>query len=140
MRASSLPLPGNLLEAIMELAQARLVTENVERLARFYADLIGVPVTLNEYYVEVPAGPVSLGFSRRKFTECGLHQQPCARESVGSGESILDFVVADIDAEHARIAALGVSWLMPPTTQPWGSRAMLFTDPDGNLINAFTRH
>ncbi len=33
---------------------------------------------------------------------------------------------------------MGVSWL-PPTTQPWGSRAMIFTDLDGNLINVFSR-
>jgi hypothetical protein len=25
-----------------------------------------------------------------------------------------------------------------PTTMPWGNRALLFRDPDGNLINLFT--
>lgn len=53
----------------MELVQARIVTDDVERLAGFYASLAGVGVTLNEYYVEVPADPMSVGFSRRKFTE-----------------------------------------------------------------------
>ena len=53
----------------MELVQARLVTEDVAGLAAFYAGLIGAKVPLNEYYVEVPAGPASVGFSRRKFTE-----------------------------------------------------------------------
>ena len=28
---------------------------------------------------------------------------------------------------------------MPPITQPWGSRATVFTDPDGNMINVFSR-
>jgi uncharacterized glyoxalase superfamily protein PhnB len=28
---------------------------------------------------------------------------------------------------------------MPPTTQPWGSRAMILADPDGNLVNLFSR-
>jgi len=123
----------------VELAQTRFVTDDVERLARFYADLLGVSATLNEYYVEVPAGPVTLGFSRRKFTECRLDQQPCAPGSIRSSESILDFLVADVDAEHERDAALGVGWLMTPTTQPWRSRSMIFTDPDGNLVNAFER-
>jgi len=27
--------------------------------------------------------------------------------------------------------------VQPPTQQPWGNRAMLFRDPDGNLINMF---
>jgi len=25
-----------------------------------------------------------------------------------------------------------------PTTMPWGNRALLFRDPDGNMINFFT--
>ena len=55
-----------------------------------------------------------------------------------TGPSILDFQVDDVDAEHERIAAMGVTSVLPPTTQPWGSRAMIFTDPDGNLINVFS--
>ena len=53
----------------MELVQARIVTDDVAGLAAFYARLAGVPVTLNEYYVEVPTGQMSAGFSRRRFTE-----------------------------------------------------------------------
>ena len=53
----------------VELVQARLVTEDVAGLAAFYAGMIGEKVPLNEYYVEVPAGPASVGFSKRKFTE-----------------------------------------------------------------------
>jgi predicted enzyme related to lactoylglutathione lyase len=25
-----------------------------------------------------------------------------------------------------------------PTTMPWGNRALIFRDPDGNLVNLFT--
>lgn len=123
----------------MELAQSRIVTDNVERLAAFYARLLGVPVPLNDYYVEVPAGPVTVGFSRRKFTEYRESQMSCAGRMPRSCESILDFQVDDVDAEYERIVGLGAAFVMPPTTQPWGSRAMIFTDPDGNLINVFSR-
>jgi uncharacterized glyoxalase superfamily protein PhnB len=44
-----------------------------------------------------------------------------------------------VDAEYPRIAALGVGWVLPPTTQPWGSRSMVFSDPEGNLVNVFSR-
>ena len=54
-------------------------------------------------------------------------------------EIILDFVADDVDAEYPRIAALGVDWVMPPTTQPWGNRSMIFRDPSGNLVNVFSR-
>jgi predicted enzyme related to lactoylglutathione lyase len=124
----------------MELVQSRIVTKDVARLAGFYGSLLGVPVALNDYYVEVQAGPASVGFSRRRFTEYrdGDH------EAAGGGcpprdEVILDFLVDDVDAEYPRIAALGVEWVMPPTTQPWGNRSMIFRDPAGNLVNVFSR-
>jgi predicted enzyme related to lactoylglutathione lyase len=125
----------------MELVQSRIVTDDVERLAAFYARLVGVPVALNEYYVEVHAGPMSVGFSKRRFTE--YHR--CCRAAARDGaqdrrpETILDFLVVDVDAEYERVKALGVEWVMPPTTQPWGNRSMIFRDPEGNLINVFSR-
>jgi predicted enzyme related to lactoylglutathione lyase len=112
----------------MELVQSRFVTDDVERLAAFYAALLQTPVALNEYYVEVPAGPASLGFCKRRFTE----SRKCR-------DTVLDFLVDDVDAECERVSELGVDLVMPPTNQPWGSRAMLFADPEGHLINAFAR-
>jgi catechol 2,3-dioxygenase-like lactoylglutathione lyase family enzyme len=143
----------------VELVQARLVTDDVAGLAAFYAGLVGARVPLNEYYVEVPAGPVTVGFSKRRFTEYCAAAAACpglARPlggAAGSGpalggaagpgqaerELVLDFLVADVDAEYARIAALGAGLILPPTTQPWGSRSMIFHDPEGNLVNVFSR-
>lgn len=123
----------------MELVQSRIVTDDVEGLASFYAALMGTSVALNEYYVEVPAGQMTVGFSKRRFTEyqesnAARSGKPCRRCGY-----VLDFLVDDVDAEYERIFALGVDWIMPPTDQPWGSRAMIFADPEGNLINVFSR-
>jgi catechol 2,3-dioxygenase-like lactoylglutathione lyase family enzyme len=145
----------------MDLVQCRIVTDDVAGLAGFYATMLGVPTALNEYYVEIQAGPASVGFSRRRFTEADA---PCGRASGGQASGgqasdgrapggcasgarasgrrdgiILDFVVEDVDAEYARIASLSVDWVMPPTTQPWGNRSMIFRDPAGNLVNVFSR-
>ena len=38
----------------MDLVQSRIVTDDVERFAAFYARLVRVSVVLNDYYVEVP--------------------------------------------------------------------------------------
>lgn len=122
----------------LELVQSRIVTDHVERLAAFYASLLGAPVPLNDYYVEVPAGPVTVGFSRRKFTEYRESQVPCTGRRPHC-DSILDFRVDDVDEDYERIVALGGALVMPPTTQPWGSRAIIFTDPEGNLVNVFSR-
>jgi predicted enzyme related to lactoylglutathione lyase len=126
----------------MKLVQSRIVTDDVERLAAFYARLVGVTAALNEYYVEVPAGPASVGFSKRRFTE--YHRNTAAGEAAAGPqglrpEVILDFLVDDVDAEYERISALDVEWVLPPTTQPWGNRNMIFRDPEGNLINVFSR-
>jgi uncharacterized glyoxalase superfamily protein PhnB len=124
----------------MHLVQARIVTDDVHRLAAFYASLLGARVALNDYYVEVPAGPASIGFSRRRFTE--YHDDLAAGrgpESPHRAEVILDFQVTDADAEYLRIDALGVDWVMPPATQPWGNRTMTFRDPEGVLVNVFSR-
>ncbi len=123
----------------MELVQGRIVTDDVEGLAAFYARLIGTPVALNEYYVEVPAGALSVGFSKCRFTECGddLPTRPEGQQR--QDEIILDFMADDVDAEYERIAAMGVSWVMLPTTQPWGNRSMIFRDPEGNLVSVFSR-
>ena len=123
----------------MKLVQGRIVTDDVERLAAFYARLVGTRVALNEYYVEVPAGVMSVGFSRCRFTECGddLAVRPEGQQL--RDEIILDFMADDVDAEYERIAALGVGWVMLPTTQPWGNRSMIFRDPAGNLVGVFSR-
>ena len=115
----------------MELAQSRIVTDDVARLAGFCARLLRVPLTLNDYYVELQAGPASVGFSRRRFTEY--------RDDNRQDEVILDFLADDVDAEYPRIAALGVERVLLPTTQPWGNRSMIFRDPAGNLVSVFSR-
>ena len=123
----------------MDLAQCRMVTDDVEGLAGFFARLLGVPTALNEYYVEIQAGPASVGFSRRRFTEHREADSPPAPGADRRDEIILDFLVDDVDAEYPRIAALGVDLVMPPTTQPWGNRSMMFRDPAGHLVNVFSR-
>jgi hypothetical protein len=50
-----------------ELVQARLVTEDVAGLAAFYAGLVGQGA-VERVLRRGPAGPASVGFSRRKFT------------------------------------------------------------------------
>ncbi|GLL04583.1 VOC family protein [Dactylosporangium matsuzakiense] len=52
--------------------------------------------------------------------------------------SILEFEVADVDAEHTRLRDHVTDWVQEPTTQPWGNRSMLLRDPDGNLINIYS--
>jgi predicted enzyme related to lactoylglutathione lyase len=120
----------------VSLAQVRFVSTAIEPIATFYGALLGISVPLNEHYLEVPAGPASVGFSKAGFTEDrGPHPACPAGLAAREGEIILDFTAEDVDAEYARIEALGVNWVMRPTTQPWSRRSMLFRDPHGHLKN-----
>ena len=114
----------------MRLVQARIVTDDVERAASFYASVLGATVCLNEYYVELPAGDATLGFSKARFTECGATRV---------SQVILDFEVDDVDEEFSRLDALGVDWVQLPMTQPWGNRSMTLAAPEGVLVNVFSR-
>jgi predicted enzyme related to lactoylglutathione lyase len=122
----------------MDLVQSRIVTDDVARLAAFYARLVQAEVVLNDYYVEVPTAAMSVGFSRRRFTEYRDDQTACPRCPRHRAQVILDFQAGDVDAEYPRVAGLGVDWVTRPTTQPWGNRSMIFRDPAGNLINVFS--
>jgi hypothetical protein len=42
--------------------------------------------------------------------------------------------VRDVHAEHARLAAAGISILCGPATEPWGLIEMWIEDPDGIRI------
>jgi predicted enzyme related to lactoylglutathione lyase len=120
----------------VSLAQVRFVSTAIEPIAAFYAALLDISVPLNEHYLEVPAGPASVGFSKAGFTEDrGPHTARPPGLAAREGEIILDFTADDVDAEYARIQALGVNWVMRPRTQPWSRRSMLFRDPNGHLIN-----
>ena len=81
------------------------------------------PAVLNDYYVEVPTGALSVGFSRRYFTEYREDWAARPGRPQHRAEIILDFQHSDVDTEYQRIAGLGVDWVTPPTTQPWGETA-----------------
>lgn len=64
---------------------------------------------------------------------------PGAAQPGQNRSAILEFNVANVDQEYARLQGMVKTWVKPPTTQPWGSRSIYFRDPDGNLVDFFTR-
>ena len=51
----------------------------------------------------------------------------------GAPRVVLAGGVEDIDAAYAALKAEGVTFIRPPTDQPWGLRTAHFADPEGNL-------
>ena len=51
----------------------------------------------------------------------------------GGPRGLLAAGVADVDAAYEELKAKGVTFVRPPTDQPWGLRTAHFADPEGNL-------
>jgi catechol 2,3-dioxygenase-like lactoylglutathione lyase family enzyme len=64
---------------------------------------------------------------------------PGSAELRHNRSTILEFQVDDVDEEFRRLTKAGVDWVKHPTTQEWGNRSVYFRDPDGNLVNFYSR-
>lgn len=58
---------------------------------------------------------------------------------VGSATGMLNVLVADVDAHHARTAAAGATIVFPPTDQPYGQREYGASDTEGRIWSFATR-
>lgn len=118
----------------MKLAYARLVTSDVSALARFYAEILRLDPVGSDEYAELRTDGWTLSIVSKRSIDIfsAGAAKPADNRSV-----ILDFQVEDVDKEHFRLQNTVRNFVMIPTDQPWGSRSMLFRDPDGNLINFF---
>ncbi|MGX8008462.1 VOC family protein [Mesorhizobium sp. ORM8.1] len=122
----------------MNFVSTRIITADVKRLVDFYATATGVQLTLyTEDFAELitAAGTLAIGSTRTLKLFGGDHvASPAANHT-----AIIEFRVADVDADYRRLAGqLGEALVQEPTTMPWGNRSLLFRDPDGNLVNFFT--
>src|SRR5215471_12434716 len=83
----------------MKLAQARIVTNDVLALTRFYADVTGMTPKGDDRYVEFHAPALTLAISSQRTMDAhgAGATAPRANRSL-----ILDFEVADVDKERER--------------------------------------
>lgn len=113
-----------------------LITNDVQKLSAFYELVLQItPQKSGEDYVEfrTTAGTLAL------FSTAAQEKYIPGSATAGENRSaILEFRVANVDAEYARLLDLVKSWVKRPTKQPWGTRSIYFRDPDGNLVDFFT--
>ncbi|MFE1026666.1 VOC family protein [Streptomyces sp. NPDC058818] len=120
----------------MNLVSIRIITGDVARLVAFYERATGVRANwATEDFVELRTGSGTLAIGSTRtvplFAPGSAH--PADNRSV-----IIEFRVDDVDGVHRNLAGLVDDVVKEPTTMPWGNRAFLFRDPDGNLVNFFT--
>jgi catechol 2,3-dioxygenase-like lactoylglutathione lyase family enzyme len=62
-----------------------------------------------------------------------LGTQGNALKTEGGSRGLLAASVANVDAAYEELKAKGVTFVLPPTNQPWGLRMAHFADPAGTL-------
>jgi catechol 2,3-dioxygenase-like lactoylglutathione lyase family enzyme len=121
---------------IPNLINTCLFTGNVNRLVEFYESILQMKANrADETYASFETGVGVLAIFSLAAQEKYI---PGSTEGLKNGTMVLEFKVADVDAEFERLQGLVKVWVKPPTTQPWGSRSIYFRDPDGNLVDFFT--
>ncbi|MFI7454353.1 VOC family protein [Nonomuraea sp. NPDC049714] len=120
----------------MEFVSIRIITSDVARLVDFYERATAVRASwANEDFAEIRTASATLAIAGTRtvplFAPGSAH--PADNRSV-----IIEFLVDDVDSVHQNLTGFVEDFVNEPTTMPWGNRALLFRDPDGNLVNFFT--
>lgn len=138
MYSPSLSIPSlteSLLLMLMRKVDAVvLFVDNLERCVAFYRDGLGIPVTGSDdasYYFRIEDQDFVL---LKVSAAATMISEEAVSLQGGAGRRVLLCVgVQDVDAVYEAFTARGVTFIKPPTSQPWGRRTAYFADPEGNL-------
>jgi uncharacterized glyoxalase superfamily protein PhnB len=121
----------------MKFASVRVVTRDMEGLVDFYQRLSGLAaVRPAEGFAEIRFEGATLAISSEQLVKAF---NAGAAIAAANQSAILEFEVEDVDAVFDRMNAAGTAIVMPATLMPWGNSSLLLRDPDGNLVNIFSR-
>jgi len=120
----------------MNLVSIRLIANDMRGMVGFYETVTGLAATwYTQDFVELATPSAVLAIASKGT----MHRFGAgAAHPADNRTAILEFRVADVDADYARLCQTVSDFVQAPTTQPWGNRSLLFRDPEGNLINFFT--
>ncbi len=121
----------------MNLTHACLITKNLAAMREFYTKILQTePRVYAEDYLEFSGQGAILSLYQAESME---KIAPGAMTPGANRSLMLEFQVADVDREYARLQGLpGLVWVLAPTTFPWGHRSMYLRDPEGNLLNFYS--
>lgn len=120
----------------MRFASVRLVTKEFEALVSFYTLLSGTQaIRLSDGFAELRLDGATLAISVERNVQLF---NAGAAIAAANRSAILEFQVADVDSVLACMRATA-ELVQAPTVMPWGNRSLLIRDPDGNLVNVFSK-
>ncbi len=119
----------------MSFASIRIVTDDLDGLVAFYEQVTGQQAERPAPVFAQFSGPANLAIaSTETVAMLGGALTPSTNRSV-----FIEFEVADVDGAFAGLGLAGDDVVLEPTTMPWGNRSALVRDPDGNVVNLFSK-
>ena len=122
----------------MKLDGFGLFVNNMEKMIRFYRDVLGIEIkevenTSNVYLIK--DGTLFLLYGRKDFEEMTNRNYEYSKNVNGHFEIALYVdTFEEVDIEYDKAIAKGAAPILKPTTEPWGQRTCYIADPEGNLI------
>ena len=110
-----------------------LLVRDLARCTAFYRDTLGLEMRESESTAELQMGNVYFFLLEARGAAHMVSSQALDLSIEGRPRVLLAAGVADVDAAYEELIARGVTFLRPPTDQPWGLRTAYFADPEGNL-------
>ena len=119
-----------------DVVNVRYMVDDVEAAIAFYTTHFGFTLRSNmaPAFADVVRGPLRILLSGPKSS--AARPMPDGRRPGPGGWNRLHFIVADIDAEVARLRAAGISFRSDVISGPGGKQIVL-DDPSGNPIELF---
>lgn len=120
----------------MSFASVRIITDDLEGMVAFYERITGQPAERPApVFAQFtgPGGTLAIA-STATVAMLGGALTPATNRSV-----LIEFEVADVDGDFAGLQLGSDDVVLEPTTMPWGNRSALVRDPDGNVVNLFSR-
>ena len=115
----------------MEFTDICLITDDVVELTQFYESVFSVRSEGGEVHSVIKIGGLDIAVYARSAAESDMGFN---FTGTGTGLFTIGFNVDDVDAEYARIVALGICAVTEPHVWPWGAKSFRFPDIDGNII------
>ena len=118
-----------------EISSILVFVQDLDGCTAFYRDTLQLPYLGSEDHLaafRLDDGKMVVLLSPAGAKEI-LRTGVKALSSAGGPRGLVSLSVADVDATYEELTARGVTFVLPPTDQPWGIRMAHFVDPEGNI-------
>ena len=115
-----------------------LSVSDLEQSARFYRDILGIPLTdethdSEKYDPWYGGDHAAFSWTDGAFIHFALYRTHEPQRPVATAAQV-GFQVADFDSVHQKVLASGAKVVQEPRGEPWG-RTARYLDPDGNIVS-----